>query len=67
MPYPRPKPPAGGIKATYPGFIEPALAMPIDKVPSGERWVHEIKFDGSFDTASAKDLQARLKPLMQGD
>jgi hypothetical protein len=26
MPYPRPKPPAGGIKASYPGFIEPALA-----------------------------------------
>ena len=24
---PRPKPPADGIKATYPGFIEPALAM----------------------------------------
>src|SRR5712671_1734350 len=46
MPYPRPKPPAGGIKANYPGFIEPALATSIDKVPSGERWIHEIKFDG---------------------
>jgi bifunctional non-homologous end joining protein LigD len=46
MPYPRPKPPAGGIKATYPGFIEPALATLVDKVPRGERWVHEIKFDG---------------------
>jgi bifunctional non-homologous end joining protein LigD len=28
------------------GFIEPALATSIEKVPSGERWVHEIKFDG---------------------
>jgi bifunctional non-homologous end joining protein LigD len=46
MPYPRPKPPPGGIKANYPGFIEPALATSIDKVPVGERWVHEIKFDG---------------------
>ncbi|MDB5610229.1 MAG: ligase, partial [Bradyrhizobium sp.] len=46
MPYPRPKPPAGAIKANYPGFIEPALATSIDKVPSGERWIHEIKFDG---------------------
>src|SRR5258705_8028723 len=46
MPYPRPKPPAGGIKANYPGFIEPLLATSIDKVPAGERWVHEIKFDG---------------------
>ena len=28
------------------GFIEPALATPIERVPSGERWLHEIKFDG---------------------
>jgi bifunctional non-homologous end joining protein LigD len=35
-----------GLKAPYPGFIEPALATSIEKVPSGERWVHEIKFDG---------------------
>src|ERR1700679_3850794 len=46
MAYARPKPPAGGIKANYPGFIAPALATSIDKVPSGERWIHEIKFDG---------------------
>jgi bifunctional non-homologous end joining protein LigD len=44
--YARPKPLAGGIKAYYPGFIEPSLATSIDKVPAGERWVHEIKFDG---------------------
>src|SRR5437588_9994948 len=31
----RPKPPAGSIKANYP-----------ERVPSGQRWVHEIKFDG---------------------
>jgi bifunctional non-homologous end joining protein LigD len=30
----------------YPGFIEPELATTADKVPSGERWLHEIKFDG---------------------
>ena len=35
-------------KASYPGFIEPALATTIEKVPSGERWVHEIKFDGRW-------------------
>jgi bifunctional non-homologous end joining protein LigD len=35
-----------GVKAPLPGFIEPALASSIDKVPSGARWVHEIKFDG---------------------
>ena len=35
-----------GVKAPFPGFIEPALAAAIDRVPSGERWIHEIKFDG---------------------
>jgi bifunctional non-homologous end joining protein LigD len=40
------KPAAIGTKAPIPDFIEPALATSIDKVPSGERWVHEIKFDG---------------------
>jgi hypothetical protein len=28
------------------GFIEPALATSIDKVPSGGRWDPRIKFDG---------------------
>jgi bifunctional non-homologous end joining protein LigD len=46
MPYPRPKPPAGATKASYSGFIEPALASLIERVPSGDRWIHEIKFDG---------------------
>ena len=45
MPYPKPKPPAGGVKADYPGFIPPALATLVDKVPSGERWIHKIKFN----------------------
>jgi bifunctional non-homologous end joining protein LigD len=34
------------VKAPLPGFIEPALATSIEKVPAGERWIHEIKFDG---------------------
>src|ERR1700743_3014130 len=42
----RKKPAAIGIKAHYPGFIEPALATTITKVPSGERCLHEIKMDG---------------------
>ena len=46
MPFQRKKPAAIGVKAAYPGFIEPALASSIDKVPSGDRWIHEIKFDG---------------------
>jgi bifunctional non-homologous end joining protein LigD len=46
VPYSRPKAPAGSVKAIYPGFIEPALASSIERVPAGERWIHEIKFDG---------------------
>jgi bifunctional non-homologous end joining protein LigD len=29
-----------------PRFIEPSLATLTDTVPNGERWIHEIKFDG---------------------
>jgi bifunctional non-homologous end joining protein LigD len=42
----RRKQPPIGAKAPYPGFISPALATKTERVPSGERWVHEIKFDG---------------------
>jgi bifunctional non-homologous end joining protein LigD len=40
------KPATIGTKALFPGFIAPALASDIDKVPRGDRWIHEIKFDG---------------------
>jgi bifunctional non-homologous end joining protein LigD len=40
------KPAAIGTKAPFPGFIPPALATKVDKVPHDARWLHEIKFDG---------------------
>ena len=46
MAFQRKKPAAIGTKAPLLGFIEPALATGIDKVPAGDRWIHEIKFDG---------------------
>jgi bifunctional non-homologous end joining protein LigD len=46
MAFQRKKPAAIGVKAPIPGFIEPALATSIERVPSGDRWLHEIKFDG---------------------
>ncbi|MEY9403596.1 bifunctional non-homologous end joining protein LigD [Bradyrhizobium japonicum] len=46
MAFERRKPAAVGVKAPFPGFVEPALASSIEKVPSGARWIHEIKFDG---------------------
>jgi ATP-dependent DNA ligase len=42
----RKKPAAVGVKAAFLGFIESALATTVEKVPSGKRWLHEIKFDG---------------------
>jgi hypothetical protein len=60
MPYPRPKPSGGGIKANYPGFIEPALATSINKVPAGERWVHEIKFDGYRVQVHLRDATVKV-------
>ena len=46
MAFQRRKPGAIGLKASLPGFVEPALASSIEKVPSGDRLIREIKFDG---------------------
>jgi len=46
MAFQRKKPAAIGVKAPYPGFIEPELATSVDRVPSGAKSIHEIKFDG---------------------
>ncbi|QOZ51540.1 non-homologous end-joining DNA ligase [Bradyrhizobium sp. CCBAU 53338] len=46
MAFQRKKPEPIGVKTPFPGFVEPALATFADKVPSGARWIHEIKFDG---------------------
>ena len=59
MPYPR-QAPAGGIKASYPGFIGPSLATSIDKVPAGERWIHEIKFDGYRVQVHLRDAAVKV-------
>jgi bifunctional non-homologous end joining protein LigD len=55
-----PAPHRPGVKATYPGFIEPALATSVDKVPSGKRWVHEIKFDGYRVQVHLRDAAVKI-------
>jgi bifunctional non-homologous end joining protein LigD len=41
-------------------FIEPALATSIEKVPSGQRWIHEIKFDGYRVQAHLRDAAVKI-------
>jgi bifunctional non-homologous end joining protein LigD len=36
----------GAVKAPLPDFVEPCLATLVAKPPTGDEWVHEIKFDG---------------------
>src|SRR5438093_3733161 len=36
----------GTRKAPMPDFIPPQLATLQDKPPEGDRWLHELKFDG---------------------
>lgn len=36
----------GARKAAMPEFVPPQLATLIDKPPSGDEWLHELKFDG---------------------
>lgn len=44
----------GAKKAPLPDFVEPTLATLTTAPPAGERWIHEIKFDGYR-------LQARIE------
>ncbi len=44
----------GAVKAPMPGFVEPMLAALAKSPPGGDRWLHEIKFDGYR-------LQARIE------
>lgn len=63
MTFQRRKPAAIGVEATFPRFIEPALATSIEKVPGGDRWLHEIQFDGY----RAKSAEGKLRhPFFKG-
>jgi bifunctional non-homologous end joining protein LigD len=60
MAFQRKKPAAIGVKAPYPGFIEPELATSVDRVPSGARWIHEIKFDGYRIQVHLRDAAVKV-------
>ena len=41
-----PSPVARPRKSRLPDFVAPQLATLVDRVPQGDEWLHEIKFDG---------------------
>ncbi len=53
----------GGAQAAMPKAVEPCLATLVSTVPKGDRWVHEIKWDGyrllAFKTRDAVRLATR--------
>jgi bifunctional non-homologous end joining protein LigD len=45
---------------SLPSFVEPSLALLVDKPPTGSQWVHEIKFDGYRIQARIDGDEVRL-------
>jgi bifunctional non-homologous end joining protein LigD len=70
------KPKAARKPGKPPKFREPQLATLVDSVPAGNRWMHEIKFDGyraliaaagndvRVYTRSGKDWSDKFQPLV---
>ncbi|MTH36515.1 DNA ligase D [Paracoccus limosus] len=54
----------GARKAAMPDFVAPMLATLVAKAPQGERWLHEIKFDGY--RLQARIEAGRIKLLTRG-
>ncbi|MEZ2126766.1 MULTISPECIES: DNA ligase D [unclassified Sinorhizobium] len=52
--------PKGARKGAMPDFIAPALALLKPKPPPGDRWIHEIKFDGYRLQARIEDGEVKL-------
>jgi bifunctional non-homologous end joining protein LigD len=50
----------GARKGLLPTFLEPSLASPCEKPPTGAKWIHEIKHDGYRIQARIDGGTARL-------
>ena len=50
----------GATEGLLPGFVEPMLATLSKSPPAGDRWLHEIKFDGYRLQAHIEDGEVRL-------
>lgn len=51
---------AGAKRAAQPRSIQVPLAQAVDNVPEGDRWLHEVKFDGYRMIALIDDGRVRL-------
>src|SRR4051794_26971116 len=51
---------AGIFDAPLPGFVRPQLAKLVTEAPEGERWAHELKFDGYRIHARIDSRRAQL-------
>jgi len=50
------------VTAPPPSWIPPQLSQTVEVPPSGPRWVHEIKLDGSRMSARVEGGRAQFKP-----
>lgn len=51
---------AAAEKKEMPRAITPQLATPVDAAPSGEGWLHELKYDGYRIAAGIRDGKVKL-------
>ena len=54
------KVPEAAPRAALPDFIPPELATLADKAPDGERWLHEMKFDGYRTAGHVRSGRVRM-------
>src|SRR6516165_7110086 len=52
--------PEAAPRGALPDFIPPELATLVDKAPDGDKWLHEIKFDGYRTAAHLRSGRVRM-------
>jgi bifunctional non-homologous end joining protein LigD len=52
--------PKAAPRGALPDFIPPELATLVDKAPDGERWIHEMKFDGYRTAGHLRSGRVRM-------
>jgi bifunctional non-homologous end joining protein LigD len=50
----------GAVKSVCPDWIAPQLASLAERMPAGDRWLHELKYDGYRIVSRLRDGQVRF-------